>query len=87
MSPYDYLLMFVSSYCAVFLLGIQSKNVMASRYLAAVVTSAGISLSQFLFVKYAASGDWTILAVTTAGGCSGIATAIAFYDKITKAKK
>lgn len=78
----DYLTMFASSLCVVFLLGIQSKNVMNSRYLAAVLTSAGINVAQFIFVKYAAAGALSTLAVTTAGGCTGIACAILFYDHV-----
>lgn len=86
MSAVDFLLMFVSSYFMVFLLGIQSKNVMGSRYVAAIVTSAGINLANFIFVKYAAAGAYSSLAVITAGGCCGIASAIWFYDHILRKK-
>jgi len=46
------------------------------------MTSAGISLSQFIFVKYAASGSLTVLAISTLGGCLGIASAIWFYGNV-----
>lgn len=81
-SPVDYGLMFASSFFVVFLLGIQSKNVNQSRYLAAIVTSFGISIGQFLFAKYASTGNlWAFLTCAT-GGCAGIAYSIWFYDNV-----
>jgi hypothetical protein len=82
-----YVLMFVSSFIVVFLLGLQSRNVVAGRYLAAILTSAGINISQFIFVKFAAAGHMDVLAVTTMGGCSGIAFAIWFYQNVIERKK
>ena len=78
----DAAIIFAGAFTVVFLLGLQSRNVVAGRYLAAVMTSAGISLSQFLFVKYAASGSLTVLAISTLGGCLGIASAIWFYGNV-----
>lgn len=78
----DYLLMFVGSFVLVFLLGIQSRNVVAGRYLAAVMTSFGISVSNFIFVKYAATGSYDVFFVNAAGGCLGIAGSIWFYKHI-----
>lgn len=75
----DYATMFMGSYVAVFLLGVQSRNVVAGRYVAAMLTSAGISFTQFIFVKYAATGSLLVLAITTTGGCLGIGSAIWFY--------
>ena len=78
----EYLLMFVGSFVLVFLLGIQSRNVVAGRYLAAVATSFGISVSQFIFVKFAAAGSYDVFFVNAAGGCLGIAGSIFFYKHI-----
>ena len=75
----DYFTMFVSNFVLVFLLGLQSKNVNAGRYMAAVTTSFGISVANFIFVKYAAAGSYDVFAVCAAGGCSGIAFVIWFY--------
>lgn len=77
---FDYLSMFAASFFVVFLLGVQSKNVQQSRMFAAVVTSFGISVSQFLFVKYAATGSISAFFVMAVAGCMGIATAIWFHD-------
>lgn len=78
----EYLLMFAGSFVLVFLLGIQSRNVVAGRYMAAVMTSFGISVSQFIFVKYAATGSYDVFFVNAAGGCLGIAGSIWFYKHI-----
>jgi hypothetical protein len=78
---------FVGAYINVFLLGLQSRNVVAGRYLAAMTTSAGISLAQFIFVKFAATGSFEVLAVSTAGGCLGIGSAIWFYRNIMERKR
>lgn len=83
----DYSVMFWGNFVLVFLLGLQSKNVMHARYVAAVVTSFGISVSQFIFVKYAATGSYDVFAVCAAGGCAGIAASIWFYKHIMERKK
>ena len=70
----------------VFLLGIQSKNVMHSRYIAAMLTSLGISAANFLFVKYASVGGGTEFSTAAAGGMLGIASSIYFYDRFLRRK-
>ena len=79
-SPLDYVAMFVSSFVVVFLLGLQSKNVNKSRYVAAAITSVGISIAQFAFVKYAANGNWLVLIISALGGAMGIAFSIYVHD-------
>lgn len=78
--------MFLSNMFSVFLLGIQSKNVMYSRYIAAVVTSFGISIGNFLFAKFAANGGMMEFFVCAAGGCAGIASSIFFHDRFMRPK-
>lgn len=82
----DYAVMFWSNFFIVFLLGLQSKNVNASRYVAAVFTSLGISLGQFVFVKYAVNGSYLVFFVCAIGGASGIAFSIWFYKKYMERK-
>jgi len=79
-SGLDFLAMFFSSFMVVFLLGLQGKNVQQSRIKAAIATSFGISIGQFLFIKYAATGDFIAFMVVAIGGCVGIAFSIWFYD-------
>ena len=71
--------MFIANFFVVFLLGLQSRNVNEGQYIAAVITSFGISVSQFLFVKYAANGDIWVFLICAMGGCCGIAFSIWFY--------
>lgn len=87
MNPTDYLTMFFSSFVVVFLLGLQSRNVQAGRYLAAVVTSFGISASQFIFVKYAVTGSYAVFFTCATGGCLGIAFSIWFYNNLIERKR
>lgn len=83
----DYGLMFFSTYFLVFLLGTQSKNVMHSRYLAAVLTSLGISTGNFFFAKYASTGGFLEFAICAIGGCLGIVSAIYFYDRTNRKRR
>lgn len=82
----EYAVMFVTNLVLVFLLGLQSKNVNAGRYMAAVATSFGISVANFTFVKYAATGSYDVFAVSAAGGCTGIALSIWFYKHFIERK-
>lgn len=82
----EYLLMFCGSFVLVFLLGIQSRNVVAGRYFAAVATSFGISVSNFIFVKFAAAGSYDVFFVNATGGCLGIACSILFYQTLMERK-
>ena len=83
----DYFTMFWSNFFVVFLLGLQSKNVNASRYAAAVTTSLGISVANFIFVRYAAVGSYDVLVVCAAGGGVGVAFSIWFYQHFIERKK
>lgn len=83
----DYFTMFCSNFFVVFLLGLQSKNVNAGLYVAAMVTSLGISVANFIFVKYAAVGSYDVFAVCAAGGMCGIAFSIWFYKHFIQRKK
>lgn len=73
--------LFWSSYAQVFLLGFQSKNVQRSKYLLAFVTSLGICVSQFVFVRLGATAapEW-FLPVSGVGGALGIVSAIKVHD-------
>lgn len=82
----DVITMLVGSFVVVFLLGLQSRNVNMGRYVAAIVTSVGISVSQFIFVKYAASGNIWALLISTVGGCLGVASSIWFWKNIMERK-
>jgi hypothetical protein len=86
-SSLDILLMFISNFFVVFLLGLQSKNVNQGRYTAAIVTSFGISSANFAFIKYAATGSYMTFAVCALGGCCGIAFSIWFYENVLESRR
>ncbi|WP_297478366.1 hypothetical protein [Ferrovum sp.] len=73
---------FLCTFFSVFLLGLQSKNVNQGRYTAAIITSFGISVAQFAFVKYAVAGSYYAFAFSAVGGCFGITFSIWFYKHI-----
>lgn len=83
----SYAMMFFSNFFVVFLLGLQSRNVNAGRYIPAVIASVGISLANFTFIKFAATGSYVVLAVCTAGGCFGIAFSIWFYQNVMEKRR
>jgi len=76
----DYATIFVATFFLVGLLGLQSKHVQHSKYIAAALTSMAISVSNFVFVHYAATGGALVLAVTAVGGAMGIITSIYVHD-------
>lgn len=84
MTLVDIAIVYACSFSSVFLLGFQSKNVNQSKYLAAIVTSFLISVSQAMFIKYMSVGSMQIFWVAAFGGCCGIAASIYMYDKIFK---
>lgn len=85
--PLEYATMFVAMFATVFLLGLQSRNVQASRYYAAIVVSFGISVCNFLFTKYVATGSMDAFVFCATGGCCGIAFSIWFYDNVMSMNK
>lgn len=75
------IVVFFSTFANVFLLGFNSKNVHQSRYLAAFITSWGITFSQYIFVTHAVkSGGWPFLLISGLGGSIGITLAIFIHD-------
>lgn len=76
----SYVMLFFAAFFMVGLLGLQSKNVQHSRYLAAAMTSMGISLSNYIFVKSVAMGGIDTLLIVMVGGASGIMAAIYAHD-------
>lgn len=78
----DMVILFTSSFFLVGLLGLQSKNVQGSKYLAAAITSVAISVANFFFIQIIATGGLMALAVVSTGGALGVMSAIYLYDKV-----
>ena len=82
----SYILLFFAAFFMVGLLGLQSKNVQHSKYVAAAITSMGISLANFVFVKVVAIGGYDTLFVVMVGGACGIIVAIYAHDHLLSRK-
>lgn len=82
MSATNILLLFVATYINVMLLGLQSKNIHRSMYLAAFVTSMSITATNYVFVKFAVDKSGLMfVAVAGLGGALGIVTSIWLHDR------
>lgn len=80
------LLMFVSTFCNVFLLGLSSQFVRDQAIMKAFTISWGISASQFIFSRVAAHSTEPFAAYFASGlgGSLGIACSIVFYRRLTR---
>lgn len=83
MTLMSFVIIFVTTFVSVFLLGFQSKNVHQSRYALAALTSSGIALTQYVFIRYAMTTEGLLFVLTSAlGGSAGIVTAIYTHDRV-----
>lgn len=79
---------FLATLLLTFFLGIQSKNVNQSEYVLAALTSIGISLCNYAFIKITISGSIIDVVVMAIGGSVGIVLSIYIHDNhISKEKK
>ena len=76
----SYIVLFIASFFLVGLLGLQSKNVQHSKYVAAAITSIAISVANFVFVKSVATGGFDMMFTGMVGGACGIMVAIYAHD-------
>jgi len=76
----QYVLLFFAAFFLVGLLGLQSKNVQHSKYVAAAITSMAISIANFVFVKSVATGGFDMMFTGMVGGACGIIVAIYAHD-------
>lgn len=77
----DALLVFASTFIAVFFLGLQSLNVNQGQHLAASVTSIFISLGHIALYKYMPTGGAIELAGYFTGGVLGINAGMWFHPR------
>lgn len=82
MTLVDIFIIYSATFSNVFLLGFQSKNVHKSRYFLAFLTSIGITLAQYFFVRYGANeqNGMLFLVIAGLGGGMGIVFAIYLHD-------
>lgn len=83
MTKLDMLGVFASTFALVFLYGVQSRAVQASRYLAAALLSSAISIMNTVVTRAAVSDDLTsFLLASCSGGSLGIVAAIWTYNHV-----
>jgi hypothetical protein len=77
-----WILLAVSSFTSVFLMGLQTKNVMYSRYGLAFLTSLGIGGTQLVFVRFAANDSVPlVLLFGVVPAALGICCSIYVHDR------
>lgn len=78
------LILFVSTYVAVFALGFQSLNVNGGHYRSAFLTSFAIGASNLLILRIVPDADWVSLAGYLVGGPFGIVSSMWVHKKLFK---
>jgi hypothetical protein len=81
-----YIILFLSSFTTVFLLGAQQKNVAGNHYLAAIITSIGIGVSQIFLWRLIPSATPSQIIATLCGGPCGIVAAMYLHPRIMAGK-
>lgn len=76
------LLLFVSTFVLVFLLGLQSRNVNCGQASAAFLTSFGIGFTQLLLYKLAPDASGIEISAYLSGGPFGIVTSMWAHERI-----
>lgn len=79
----DALVLWIGGYINVLLLGFQSRNAIAGRYVICALTSFLLAITGTLFAHAAAHSDFlTVVLVTGTSGAAGICTAIFVNTRI-----
>jgi hypothetical protein len=83
------ILLFLSSFFVVFLLGLQSKNVNGNHYVLAALTSTGIGLCNLYVIRAVSIKELSDLALIgyIAGGPIGIVFSMWVHDKFVRPKR
>jgi len=79
----EVIIVFVSSFSIVFLLGFQQLNVTARRYTLAALTSIAIGVFNYILLRVIPTGDFTWMQFSSylLGGAAGIVSAMYFHDR------
>lgn len=79
-----HLILFLSAFSTVFLLGFQQQNVIGRHYIAASIVSIGIGLAQVFLYRLVPTASFSEIIATLAGGPIGITAAMYTHPKIIK---
>lgn len=81
-----HLILFLSAFSTVFLLGFQQQNVIGRHYIAAAIVSLGIGTAQITLWRYVPSANPAEIISTLLGGPVGIVAAMYLHPKLIKRK-
>lgn len=77
------MLLFFSSLCMVFLLGMQQQNVTHKHHGASVITSMGLALAQVTFIQHTAAGPfWHSALALWLGGALGASLSMVLHGHL-----
>jgi len=77
-------ILFVSTFAAVFLLSFQQQNVVGGHYALAFITSIGIAIAQFSMFKGVIAADWTGAIMMGLGGACGVMLSMWTHRKLVR---
>jgi len=80
------MILFLTTYVGVFLLGFQQQNVQHGHYKMAAITSSAIALTQYLMITNVVSSGWVGVAYMAIGGSMGITSSM-YIHKRWRSKK
>lgn len=81
----NWIVLAIASFSTVFLMGLQTKNVMHSQYVAAFVTSLGIGTTNLIFIRAAANDEiGMVIIFGVIPASAGICVSIWVHDKWMK---
>jgi glycopeptide antibiotics resistance protein len=78
------MVLFISAYIGIFLLGFQQQNVIHGHYKLAAVTSFSIAVTQYLIINGVVAGDWTAVIQLGLGGSLGIMSSMYAHRRFVK---
>ncbi len=78
------MILFASAFATVFLLVFQQQNVIYRQYLLATLTSALITITQFVVIKGVADGNWVDMAYMIVGGMLGVLTSMKTHEAMVQ---
>lgn len=79
-----YLLALAASFCGIFLKGLQVQNITKGHYVAAILTSYSMAVTDVITVGLVAHNGWEMALPVGTGGSMGIVLSIYVHRKYTK---
>lgn len=81
-----YLIALISSFCFVFLKGLQSQNVVLGHFKAAAITSMLTAVAEVGIISSIAHSGWLMLPSVMVGGTTGVLSAMLFHRRFIRGR-